>query len=142
MNLSQLTGFANKSAITGVTADGTVAGNLASVEIGKTGQVNAVLDNGERTNIGTIALALFGAPVELERSGDNRYLETDKSGAAQAATPGTAGRGSLQSKALENSIVDPTNEFTSLIRYQRAYQAGSKVVSTVSDMLNTAIRMS
>lgn len=141
VNLASLTGYAGSSAFSGVTSDGNRAGQMNSLEISEDGQLAAVLDNGDRVIVGTIALASFAAPTELDRIGDNRYVETEGSGTAQSGNPATGGRGILTGGALESSTVDPATEFVSMIRFQRGYQANSKVITTLSEVLSTTIQI-
>jgi flagellar hook protein FlgE len=55
--------------------------------------------------------------------------------------PGTGGRGSVQGGALESSTVDIATEFTSLIVYQRAYEANAKVVTAVDELSQDTIAL-
>ena len=43
--------------------------------------------------------------------------------------------GSIQAYKLEASTADLAQEFTNMIRFQRAYSAASKIITTVDDML-------
>ena len=45
----------------------------------------------------------------------------------------------LENQRLSNSQVDTTEEFTSLIRYQQAYQAAAKVMNTIDSIYETTI---
>jgi flagellar hook protein FlgE len=49
--------------------------------------------------------------------------------------PGQLGAGGIASNSLEASTVDLAGEFTNMIRFQRAYSASSKIITTVDDML-------
>jgi flagellar hook protein FlgE len=48
---------------------------------------------------------------------------------------GTIREGTIASNTLEASTVDLAQEFTNMIRFQRAYSAASKIVTTVDEML-------
>ena len=141
VDISKMTGAASPSSITGVSADGKGAGNAATVQIKENGDVVAVLDTGDETVIGSIALALFPSSTGLERVGDNRYRETEASGAASPGKAADTGRGTLTGAALETSNVDPATEFVAMIQYQRGYQASSRVIQTLSEILNTTIQV-
>jgi len=56
----------------------------------------------------------------------------DAAGPIEAAQAGTTGLGQIKQGTLELSNVDLTQEFSDLIVAQRAFQAGSRVI-TVSD---------
>lgn len=141
IDLAGFSGFASPSYLSSVAADGNAAGALVGTEILPDGTVNAVLDNQERVAVGTVALATFQAAGNLQRIGDNNFRSTVESGAAEIGIPDIEGRGSLAASSLENSNVDLASEFVDVIRFQRAYQAGSQVIQTSNDLLNTTIQI-
>jgi len=53
----------------------------------------------------------------------------------------TGGRGFIQSRALEGSNTDLTQEFADMITTQRAFQAGSKVITVSDEMLQEIINL-
>jgi flagellar hook protein FlgE len=55
--------------------------------------------------------------------------------------PNQGGVGFLQSRALEGSNTDLTQEFSDMITTQRAFQAGSKVISVSDEMLQEIINL-
>lgn len=55
--------------------------------------------------------------------------------------PNSAGRGFIQSRALEGSNTDLTREFSDMITTQRAFQAGSKVITVSDEMLQEIINL-
>jgi len=55
--------------------------------------------------------------------------------------PGTGGRGTIVGGALESSNVDMATELTDLIMLQSAYQANSKVVTTVDTMAQATTQL-
>ncbi len=57
------------------------------------------------------------------------------SGSVAINPPGALGAGLIASATLEASNVDLAQEFTNMIRFQRAYSASSKIITTVDDML-------
>jgi len=85
--------------------------------------------------VGQIELANFMNEGGLEAIGDNLYLETGASGAANVAAPGQPGFGTLLQNYTEASNVDAVSEITSLIVAQRAYEMNSKVITTADQML-------
>ena len=54
---------------------------------------------------------------------------------------GVAGRGVLNSGALEMSNVDLAQEFTQLIVAQRGFQANSRVITTSDEMLQEVVNL-
>jgi len=88
------------------------------------------------TNVGRLELVTFPNPAGLEATGNNQFLETPASGAANVGVPNTPGFGSLLQGFLENSNVNSVSEITSLITAQRAYEMNSKVISTADEMMS------
>ena len=54
---------------------------------------------------------------------------------------GVAGRGVLNSGALEMSNVDLAEEFTGLIVAQRGFQANSRVITTSDEILQDLVQL-
>ena len=88
------------------------------------------------TNIGRLELVTFPNAAGLEAIGNNQFLETPASGAANVGVPNTPGFGSLLQGFLENSNVNSVSEITALITAQRAYEMNSKVISTADEMMS------
>lgn len=87
------------------------------------------------TQVGTLETVDFINPVGLQPIGENLFLETSSSGAAQAGTPGLNGLGSLAQGALEGSNVNVVAELVNMIETQRAYEMNSKAISTSDQMM-------
>ncbi|PLR28852.1 flagellar basal-body rod protein FlgG [Caulobacter zeae] len=114
----------------------TLPENTTGITIGKTGLVQVNLDGQtDPQTVGQIELANFMNEGGLEAIGDNLYLETGASGAANIAAPGQPGFGTLLQNYTEASNVDAVSEITSLIVAQRAYEMNSKVITTADQML-------
>jgi flagellar hook protein FlgE len=86
-------------------------------------------------------MSIFPNPNGLERTGSNLWRQTDNSGIPVLGTPRTGGRGQVNAGFLEQSNVDIGNEFTDLIVTQRGFQANTRVVTTVDEMLQDLINM-
>lgn len=91
--------------------------------------------------VGQIQLATFANTAGLAAVGDNLFLETDASGAANVSTPGTAGAGTLRQGFIETSNVNVVGELTNMITAQRAYEMNSKVIQTTDEMYRTLTQM-
>jgi len=85
--------------------------------------------------VGQLELANFMNEGGLEAIGDNMFMETAASGAANIAAPGQPGFGTLLQNYTEASNVDSVSEITALIVAQRAYEMNSKVITTADQML-------
>ncbi|MEJ8475416.1 flagellar basal-body rod protein FlgG [Roseibium algae] len=127
-----------------VTVDGyamdpgiTIPDDARDITISADGSVQVIDNNGNQVNLGQIQLARFVNKSGLESIGNNLYLETEASGAAQINNPGTAGFGDLQQGYLEMANVDAVTEIADLIAAQRAYEMNSRIIQAADEMYST-----
>ena len=73
--------------------------------------------------------------------GGQLLQQTPASGEPIAGTPDSGTLGTLHSGSLELSTVDLANEFIKLITLQRGYQANSRIISTIDQLLNEIIQL-
>jgi flagellar hook protein FlgE len=121
--------------------NGFAPGSLSAFSIGTDGVVTGLYTNGLTRPLGQIAMAIFPNNGGLERTGNNLWRNTDNSGIPVVGAPRSGGRGAINSGFLEQSNVDIGNEFTELIVTQRGFQANTRVVTTVDEMLQDLINM-
>lgn len=121
--------------------DGFPPGSLQGFSISPEGVITGIFTNGLTRPLGQVATAIFPNPGGLERMGNNLWRNTDNSGIAVVGEPRSGGRGIVNSGFLEQSNVDIGNEFTDLIITQRGFQANTRVVTTVDEMLQDLINM-
>ncbi|QIG79667.1 flagellar hook protein FlgE [Stakelama tenebrarum] len=133
--INGLTQFGTESAMISSTIDGGLLGNLSTIEISDEGIVNAIFDDGSTRAVFQLPIATFQNPDGLTRLSGNAYGISQSSGGFALNAPGSLGAGAISSNALESSNVDLAGEFTNMIRFQRAYSASSKIITTVDDML-------
>ncbi len=133
--LDGLTQFGGTSSLISSSVDGGLLGSVASVRISDAGIVSAVFDDGTTRDVYQLPLASFQNPDGLNRLPGNAYGISDESGSVAINAPGSLGAGMISASALETSTVDLAQEFTNMIRFQRAYSASSKIVTTVDEML-------
>ncbi len=141
LDLSRLTSLAADSAVQPVYQDGFPPGTLQEFAIGIDGTVQGIFSNGLSRPMGRIALALFANPMGLERLGNNMWRQTDNSGLPQVAPPTTAGLGEVNAGYLEQSNVDLGSEFADMIITQRGFQANTRIVSVVDELLADVVNM-
>ena len=116
--------------------------NATDITISKSGQVQATIPGQVAPQIvGQLQLATFFNEGGLEAVGDNLFLESGASGAAQLGQPGNPGFGQLQQGYTEAANVDAVSEVTALIVAQRAYEMNSKVITAADQMLSTTSQM-
>ncbi len=134
---STITQLAESSGVGSTTQNGFAAGQISNVSLQNGGLLVASYSNGQNTTIGQLAIASIANPDTLIVAGNN-YLQA----AATTSTPSvgaanSGARGQIIAGALESSTVDIAHEFTSLLTFERGYQANSRVI-TVSDQLMQA----
>ncbi len=108
--------------------------------IGQNGEVSYVDGTGARVTAGYLSLASFSNAAGLERSGNNRWIQSANSGAPTIGTP-SANLGFTTAGAIEMSNVDLAQSFTSMITAQRGFQANSRVISTADEMLQDLVNL-
>ena len=114
----------------------TVPQNATSLTIGKDGVVTVTTPGTvNNTQVGTFQLANFINPAGLRSMGENLYAETEASGTANLANPGSNGVGALNQNYVETSNVNVVEEMVNMIQTQRAYEINSKAVQTADRML-------
>jgi len=122
-------------------ADGYAAGDLQGVDVASDGILTGVYSNGQLIPLFRVGLAKFLNNFGLFNEGGNLFRETRDSGGAITNKPGENGLGTIAPNSLEMSNVDISEEFVSLITNQRGFQANSKTITTVDDMMQTVIQM-
>jgi flagellar hook protein FlgE len=140
IDLSAMTQFSGTSQPAGQT-DGFNSGTLVTFAVGNAGELSGVYSNGQTQVLGQIALASFLNSAGLLRAGQNNFTATSASGAAAIGTPGTGGRGTVTTGALEMSNVDLATQFTGMITAERGFQANSRVITTSDEMLQELVNL-
>jgi len=131
---------ASSSSLLQATADGHAVGALNNLDVNDNGKLVLVYSNGEKVELGDIAIADFQDQQQLTRVGNGLFQNTGGSAFAYK-TSGIDGGGKLQSGQVEASNVDLTAEFGSLILIQRGFDASSQVVSASNDMIQALFGM-
>jgi len=141
LDFSSISQLAAEMQVNASSQNGFAPGSLSSFSVGTDGVITGLYTNGLTRPLGQIALAIFPNSNGLERMGNNLWRNTDNSGVPVVGTARSGGRGSINSGFLEQSNIDIGNEFTELIVTQRGFQANTKVVTTVDEMLQDLINM-
>ncbi len=123
------------------TQNGYSSGNYSGFTIGSDGTVTATFNNGQKLNVGQLALGNVVNLQGLQDAGNGDYATTLASGTADIGVSGTAGLGTMQGGALEASNVNISAEFSDLIIAQRAFEANSKAVTTFDTITQETINM-
>jgi flagellar hook protein FlgE len=139
--VGQITQVAATSATASTLQDGFASGSLVSFAIGNDGTIQGSFSNGQTQPLGQILLATFANQEGLSRNGQNEFLSTLDSGAANIGIAGTGGRGTIDGGSLEQSNVDISTEFANLIVAQSGYEANAKVVTTFDTIVQDTINL-
>ncbi|MBT8362483.1 MAG: flagellar hook protein FlgE [Deltaproteobacteria bacterium] len=134
------TQFNSNSAVIAQDQDGFAAGDLTSVDINEEGIVVASYSNGEQTNIAQLILAKFQNPGGLMMKGSNMFVANASSGTPRTGLPGPE-LGKIFTNSLEQSNVDMGTEFVRMITVQRGFQANSKIITTIDELLGELINL-
>ncbi|MCW5934830.1 MAG: flagellar hook protein FlgE [Fimbriimonadia bacterium] len=141
LDLSQVTSLASESIVQPISQDGFPPGTLQEFAIGLDGTIQGVFSNGLSRSLGRIAMSHFANPAGLERAGSSLFRPTDNSGLSLVGAPTTGGLGEINSGYLEQSNVDLGGEFADMIVTQRGFQANTRIVSVVDELLQDVVNM-
>ncbi|MEA3370670.1 MAG: flagellar hook-basal body complex protein [Campylobacterota bacterium] len=134
-----MTSFDSLSSTSGISQDGYTGGDLVGIRIDQSGTLIGSFSNGRSFGLAQIGMAKFTNNEGLSTEGGNVYIQTSNSGDPIIGTAATAGRGFIQSSALEASNVDLSRALTQLIIIQRGFQANGKTITTSDQLLETLI---
>ncbi|OPZ58711.1 MAG: Flagellar hook protein FlgE [Synergistetes bacterium ADurb.Bin520] len=121
--------------------NGYAMGILNDFSVTPDGLVNGSFTNGKNIPMYRLPLALFANPQGLDKTGDSCFREGANSGTAQLQFATEGGAGKIIGSTLEMSNVDLTDEFVTLIKGQRGFQASARVVSTGDQVLEELINL-
>jgi flagellar hook protein FlgE len=140
-DLEGVTQYGSAFTTKGYYQDGYAMGVLEDFAVGADGIVTGVYSNGKNQPIARLALALFANPQGLLKMGETVFMESPNSGVAQIVNPQEGGAGKIAGSSLEMSNVDLAEEFVSLIKGQRGFQANARVVTTGDQVLEELINL-
>ena len=144
-----------------VNKDKTVAVNVDSIAVDKTGKITATTENNKVITVGYIALGKVENPAGLTHLDGPYYQAKGGAGDLAVTTAGGAVTGclnnakpddqgavrivgsenSLLSGFLEGSGTDLATEFSEMITTQRGYQANTRIVTVTDSMLEELVNM-
>jgi flagellar basal-body rod protein FlgG len=120
----------------------TLPQDASDVIINQQGQVQALIPGTPApVLVGQLEIVTFFNEGGLDPQGDNLFLESAASGAANVGTPGSPGFGNIVQGFIETSNVNAVQEITALIAAQRAYEMNSKVITASDEMLSTSANL-
>ena len=121
---------------------------VKSFNISADGLITGVLETGEITALGQIAMSSFKNEVGLTDIGNNMYEPSGSSGAAiissgknSPTNRNSSGYGDILQGYLEMSGVDMAEQFTDMIVATKAFQAAGKTITTGDEILSEIINL-
>ena len=130
---------------------------IQSWAVGPTGDLTVSLNDGTSHVRGKVLIQALNDPDSLTSDGTGLFSGFENAGQVGlqswtlgtqltsaevgAHTAGSQGLGFIQGGALEGSNTDLTFEFSEMITTQRAFQAGSRVISVSDEMLQEIINL-
>lgn len=136
-----VTQFSSPYNVAYVNQNGAELGQRTGISIDEDGYIIASFSNGEFRKLYKLPVVTFSNPNGLQARSGNVYAQTTDSGQYNLREARTSGAGSIQGGSLEQSNVDLSDQFTKMIVTQRAYSAGTKVISTADSMLEELMRL-
>jgi flagellar hook protein FlgE len=138
---ARITQFAQPSAQSATSQNGSPAAQLVHVGLANGGGVLAQYSNGHQVVVGQVALASIRNADTMIAQGNNNFQLSALTANPSIGVPGTGGRGLIVGGSIEASTVDIAAEFTNLITYQRSYEANGKVVTTADQLSQDTINL-
>ena len=141
VDFNQVTQISGSSSAAPTIQNGFGPGTLQSFSVDENGGITGIFNNGLTRTLGQVALADFPNPAGLDRAGGNTFRTSINSGLASVGTALSGSLGKISTGYLEQSNVDLSTEFTNMIVTQRGFQANTKIITTVDQLLDDVIRM-
>ncbi len=141
VDLGSTTQYGSPFSVNSLSQNGYTTGQLSSLNVSNTGQLQANYTNGQSKTLGVVALANFPDQQGLKQVGNTSWVQTFTSGQPTYGQPGTASLGLLNSGSLEESTVNLSSELVNLITAQSDYQANAKSIQTQSSLIQTVVNI-
>jgi len=115
--------------------------DYTNISIGADGIITGIDKTGTVLQLGAIAIAKISNPEGLTMQGNSYFKAINNTGVISYNKASKNGVGGLVTGALEMSNVDLAKEFTDMITTQRGYQANSRIISVVDEMLQELVNL-
>lgn len=140
LDLSNVTQYDADYNVVSISQNGAELGLRTGVQVDRYGTIFATFSNGTTAALYKLPLATFANPNGLKEQTGNAYSVTTDSGDYNLREAGSSGAGLVSPNSLEGSNVDLADEFSKMIVTQRAYSAGTKVITTADQMMEELLR--
>lgn len=141
IDMPEFTQYSAKSNVLSITQDGQGIGTVTNLSIQTNGDIYAMLDNGQSAVIGTVGMVNFSNAEGLTRVGKNLLLQSPQSGEPVVGKPQSGTLGAVKAGSIELSTVDIADQFVKIITLQRGFQANSRIITTINQLLNEIIQL-
>lgn len=141
ITMDNFTQYSANANINSIVQDGKGVGTVTSLSVEKNGDIFAILSNGQTSVIGTLGLVNFANPEGLVRIGNQLLQQAPSSGEPIIGQPDSGTLGAIAAGTIELSTVDIANEFVKLITLQRGFQANSRIITTINQLLTEIIQL-
>lgn len=141
VDISSLNQYSSNYNVIYADQNGAELGLRTGITVDNEGFVVARFSNGESTKLYKLPVATFANANGLTSKNGNVYQASNESGEYNLREAGTGSAGTVESSTLEASNVDLADEFSKMIVTQRAYSAGTKVITTADQMLEELLRL-
>jgi flagellar hook protein FlgE len=138
---SLITQLDSASATSASTQNGYGVGTLTGFTVSPDGTIEGKFSNDQTQALGQVAIASFGNVQGLTQSNSGDYEATAASGAAVIGRANAAGNGAIEGSSVEESNVDLSAEFSSMIVAQQGYEANAKALTTFDQIAEATIRL-
>jgi len=138
---SMITQYDEASGVGNSTQNGFAAGQITNISLQNGGLMVASYSNGQQSTVGQVAMASIPNPETLTSVGDNNLQASAATGTISVGAANSGGLGQIVAGSLESSTVDIASEFTSLLTYERSYQAASRVITSADTMLQDTMNL-
>ncbi|MEA3286002.1 MAG: flagellar hook-basal body complex protein [Candidatus Marinimicrobia bacterium] len=135
-----ITQFNSTSTLSVREHDGRSTGELTGYEIEEDGSIMGSFSNGVSLKLAQIAVAEFTNPSALAKVSGSNFIETIKSGEVHIGKADKFGS-TVEQGYLELSNVDVAEQFSQIIEAQRAFQASSRVLSTLNQVIQESTKL-
>ena len=141
LNISNINQYSGNYNVISVNQNGAELGLRTGVAIDNQGYVVASFSNGQSTKLYKLPVATFANVNGLTAKNGNVFQQSNESGEYNLREAGMGSAGTVESSTLEASNVDLADEFSKMIVTQRAYSAGTKVITTADQMLQELLQL-
>jgi flagellar hook protein FlgE len=141
IDIERFSQFAGNFDVIFADQNGAELGLRTGVEINRDGFIIARFSNGATATLYKAPLITFANSNGLTEVSGTAYTENQSSGEENLREAGAGGAGFVEPSTLESSNVDLADEFARLIISQRAFGAGTRVITTVDQMTEELLRL-